>query len=54
MVACNYHFYRAQIQVLNDDFRRLNADTINTPMAFTSVAGDANIEFRLAKIDPSV
>jgi hypothetical protein len=42
----------AQIQVLNEDFRRLNADRVNTPTAFASVAGDANIEFRLAKVDP--
>jgi hypothetical protein len=43
----------AQIQVLNQDYRRLNADKTNTPAAFASVAGDANIEFRLAKIDPN-
>jgi hypothetical protein len=43
----------SQIQVLNEDFRRLNADRTNTPSAFASVAGDANIEFRLAKIDPN-
>jgi hypothetical protein len=43
----------AQIQVLNEDFRRLNADRVNTPTAFASVAGDANIEFRLAKVDPN-
>ena len=43
----------AQIQVLNEDFRRLNADRTNTPSAFLGVAGDANIEFKLAKIDPN-
>jgi len=42
-----------QIQVLNEDFRRLNADRVNTPSAFASVAGDAQIEFKLAKIDPN-
>ena len=42
-----------QIQVLNDDYRRLNADKTNTPAAFAGVAGDAQIEFKLAKIDPS-
>jgi hypothetical protein len=41
-----------QIRVLNEDFRRQNADRINTPAEFLSVAGDANIEFRLARIDP--
>ena len=39
----------SQIQVLNEDFRRLNAHRTNTPNAFASVAGDANIEFVLAK-----
>ena len=43
----------SQIQVLNEDFRRLNADRTSTPGAFANVAGDANIEFRLAKIDPN-
>ena len=42
-----------QIQVLNEDYRRLNADKVNTPSAFASVAGDAQIEFKLAKIDPN-
>jgi hypothetical protein len=42
----------AQIQVLNEDFRRLNNDQTNTPSAFAGIAGDANVEFRLAKIDP--
>jgi len=42
-----------QIQVLNEDFRRLNADRVNTPSAFASVAGDAQIEFKLAKTDPN-
>jgi len=31
-----------QIQVLNEDFRRLNADRANTPAAFASVAGCPN------------
>jgi len=43
----------AQIRVLNEDFRRQNADRVNTPNAFIGVAGDANIEFRLARIDPN-
>ena len=42
-----------QIQVLNEDFRRLNADRTNTPAAFSSVAADVQIEFKLAKIDPN-
>jgi len=42
----------SQIQVLNEDYRRLNVDKTNTPSAFASLAGDANIEFVLAKTDP--
>lgn len=43
----------SQIDVLNQDFRRLNADTNQTPAAFQSIAADANIEFRMAQIDPN-
>ncbi len=43
----------SQIEVLNEDFRRMNADRTNTPSAFANVAADANIEFRLACIDPN-
>lgn len=42
----------SQIDVLNQDFRRLNADTANTPMDFDSIAGDVEIEFCLATVDP--
>lgn len=42
-----------QIRILNEDFRRLNADTVRTPAEFRPVAADANIEFVLAKQDPS-
>ena len=42
-----------QIDVLNKDFRRLNADTNLTPGPFKSIAADANIEFRMAQIDPN-
>lgn len=41
-----------QIDSLNKDFRRLNADTTETPSAFASIAADTNIEFVLAKRDP--
>ncbi|HVT63416.1 MAG TPA: hypothetical protein VHD33_08030, partial [Legionellaceae bacterium] len=44
---------QSQITVLNEDFRRLNADRINTPAAFANMAADPNIEFRLACIDPN-
>jgi len=43
----------SQIDVLNEDFRRLNADAVNTPAAFQLVAADPNFEFRLACIDPN-
>lgn len=42
-----------QIDSLNKDFRRLNADAANTPSVFQSVGGDAEIEFRLATLDPN-
>ena len=41
-----------QIQTLNEDFRRLNADTVNTPLEFQPVAADIEIEFALAVRDP--
>ncbi|MEZ4775826.1 MAG: T9SS type A sorting domain-containing protein [Bacteroidia bacterium] len=44
---------QSQIDVLNEDFRRLNADTVNTPAPFKPVAGDAEIEFCLAAYDPA-
>jgi hypothetical protein len=43
----------SQIRVLNEDFRRKNADAIRTPEEFLPVAADANIEFVLAKQDPN-
>jgi hypothetical protein len=44
---------QSQIDVLNEDFRRLNADAANTPAAFTPIASDYGFEFRLACQDPS-
>lgn len=43
---------RSQIRILNEDFRRNNADASNTRDIFKSVAGDAMIEFYLADKDP--
>jgi len=43
---------RSQIIALNNDFRRKNADTINTPTRFKPVAADVQIEFQLATADP--
>ena len=42
----------SQIAVLNNDYRRKNADTVNTPAPFKSVAADAKIVFCVAKVDP--
>jgi hypothetical protein len=44
---------QSQIDVLNEDFRRLNADRINTPSIFSALGADVNVEFRLACIDPN-
>lgn len=41
-----------QIDSLTADFRRTNADAINTPSDFLPVAVDTEIEFVLAKQDP--
>jgi len=41
-----------QIDALNRDYRRLNADTTNTPNRFKPFAADCNIEFHLATSDP--
>jgi len=42
----------SQIDVLNLDFNRLNVDASNTPSEFTPVAGNMDIEFVLAELDP--
>lgn len=41
------------ISVLNQNFRKQNADTSDIIADFVWIAADANIEFRLAKIDPN-
>jgi hypothetical protein len=43
----------SQIDVLNEDFRKMNADKVNVPSAFAGVAADCNISFCLAKKDPN-
>lgn len=43
---------RSQIDVLNQDFRRLNSDTSQTPAVFRSLAADCFIQFELATADP--
>jgi hypothetical protein len=44
---------QSQIDVLNEDFQRLNPDRVSTPAAFASVAASFGIEFRLACTDPN-
>lgn len=41
----------AQIQSLNEDYRRKNADTINMRADFQPHVGDPHIQFRLAEFD---
>ena len=41
----------SQIAVLNEDFRRLNSDSVNTPAEFPTT--DSEIEFCLAAFDPN-
>ena len=43
---------QSQLQILNEDFKRLNADTLNAPAAFRAVASGSNINFCLAQRDP--
>jgi hypothetical protein len=44
---------QSQIDVLNEDFRRRNADKTQTPSVFAPIAADVNIEFRLACTAPN-
>jgi hypothetical protein len=44
---------QSQIDVLNADFHKLNADRSKVPSAFSALIGDAGIQFVLAKRDPS-
>lgn len=41
-----------QMRILNEDYSRQNADAANTRAEFLGVAANANVEFRLAKLDP--
>ncbi|MEO6219342.1 MAG: M43 family zinc metalloprotease [Ginsengibacter sp.] len=43
----------SQIDALNKDYRRLNADADETPIPFQNVAADTRIVFCLAKVDPN-
>lgn len=43
---------KSQIKALNDDFRRNNADAVNTPSVFRPFSADTRIEFCLAQVNP--
>lgn len=43
---------KSQIDALNRDYRRKNADSVNTPARFKPVAADVQIEFELATANP--
>lgn len=44
---------KSQLDALNRDFRRANADTLNTPERFRYLAADIKLEFSLATTDPN-
>lgn len=44
---------QSQLQILNEDFRKLNADISSVPSAWTGVAADCEINFCFAMVDPS-
>ncbi len=43
----------SQLAVLNEDFRKMNADAVNVPEVFKSRTADARIMFCLAQVDPN-
>ena len=44
---------QSQIDALNEDFRKLNADTVNAPSVWKPLIADSQIEFCLAQQDPN-
>lgn len=44
---------QSQLDVINEDYRRTNPDSGQTPLVFRAVAADCEIEFCLAKRTPS-
>jgi Pregnancy-associated plasma protein-A len=42
-----------QLATLNEDFQRLNSDTVNMRPVFDMVKGNPHIQFELATVDPS-
>lgn len=43
---------QSQIDALNNDYRKQNADQANIPFYFSGVSADCGIQFKLAAIDP--
>ncbi len=43
----------SQLEVLNEDYRKLNANASNTPSEFQGLAADVEVEFCLASRDPN-
>ncbi|MBX7094118.1 MAG: T9SS type A sorting domain-containing protein [Flavobacteriales bacterium] len=43
----------SQIDILNEDFRRLNANAVNTRSIFDTIAADIGVQFCLASVDPN-
>jgi hypothetical protein len=43
----------SQLTILNNDFRKLNTDWLNTPVPFQGLAADCEIQFCLAQQDPN-
>lgn len=41
------------VRVLNEDFRKLNADTSDVVQSFKSIVADSEIQFKLAQKDPN-
>ncbi|MGB0870624.1 MAG: zinc-dependent metalloprotease [Flavobacteriales bacterium] len=42
-----------QMEILKNDFRRMNADTVNMRSQFSSIVGDSKIQLNLATLDPN-
>ncbi|WP_299247712.1 T9SS type A sorting domain-containing protein [uncultured Cytophaga sp.] len=43
---------QSQITVLNNDYQRLNADQVNTPVGYLPIAANVKLQFCLANRDP--
>lgn len=41
------------MQIINEDYQRLNADTAQIISLFLPIVGDVQVEFRLAQLDPN-